>query len=89
MIFVEPTHVFFDEIIGIQDDHLAFELRSPPGVSEVTISVVALFSLTSEISAKKLFRPIHWENVRGVDGRVTEEYGGKTYPNPFSLWWQH
>jgi hypothetical protein len=52
MIFVETSHVFLDEMIGNQDDHLAFELQSLPGVSEVTISVDTLFSLTSEISAK-------------------------------------
>jgi hypothetical protein len=71
MVFVEPSHVFLDEMIGYQDDCLAFELRSLPGVSEVTISVVTLFSLTSETSAK-LFGHILWENVQGVDGRVTE-----------------
>ncbi len=39
MVFVEPFHVFFDEMIGNQDDHLSFELQSLPGVGEVTISV--------------------------------------------------
>ncbi len=52
MVFVEPSHVFLDEMIGDQDDRLAFELRSLPGVSKVTISVGTLFSLTSEIGAK-------------------------------------
>jgi hypothetical protein len=40
-------------------------------VSEVGIIVVTLFSLASEVSAK-LFGHILWENVRGVDGQVTE-----------------
>jgi hypothetical protein len=71
MVFLEPSHVFLDEMIGDHDDCLAFELWSLPGVSEVTISVVTLFSLTSEISAK-LFGHILWENVRRVDGWVTE-----------------
>jgi hypothetical protein len=52
MVFLEPTHVFLDEMIGNHDDCLAFELRSLPGVSKVTISVVTLFSLASEVSAK-------------------------------------
>ena len=55
MVFVEPSHVFLGEMIGNHNDHLVLELRSPPGVSEVTISVVTLFTLTSEISAK-IFR---------------------------------
>jgi hypothetical protein len=71
MIFVEPSHVFLDEMIGNQDDCLVFELRSLPGASKVTISVDTLFSLTSEISAK-LFGHILWENVQGVAGWVTE-----------------
>jgi hypothetical protein len=58
-------------MIGVQDDLLAFELRSLPGVREVTISVDTLFSLISGISAK-LFGHILWGNVRGVDGCVTE-----------------
>jgi hypothetical protein len=64
MVFVEPTHVFLDEMIGNHNDGLAFELQSLPGVSKVTISVVTLFSLTSEIGAK-LFGHILWENVVG------------------------
>ncbi len=44
IIFVEPTHVFLDEMIGDCDDCLMFELQSLPGVSKVTISVVTLFS---------------------------------------------
>jgi hypothetical protein len=71
MVFIEPSHIFFDEMIGDQDDCLAFELRSFSGVSKVAISVGTLLSLTSEISAK-LFRHILWENVSWVDGRVTE-----------------
>jgi hypothetical protein len=71
MVFVEPSHVFLDEMIGNQDDCLAFELRSLPGVSKVTISVGTLFTLTSEVGAK-LFGHILWENVRWVDGWVTE-----------------
>jgi hypothetical protein len=71
VVFVESTHVFLDEMIGNHDDCLTFELQSLPGVSEVIISVVTLFSLESEVSAK-LFGHILWENVRRVDGWVTE-----------------
>jgi hypothetical protein len=71
MIFVEPSHVFFDEMIGNQDDHLAFELRSLPGVSKVAIGDGTLLSLASEVGAK-LFGHILWEDVRWVDGRVME-----------------
>jgi hypothetical protein len=71
MLFVELSHVFLDKMIGNQDDHLTFELQSLPGMSEVTIGVVTLFSLTSKISTK-LFGHILWENVQGVDGRVME-----------------
>ncbi len=71
IVFVEPSHVFFDEMIGDQDDRLAFELQSFPGVSKIAVIVGKLISLTSEISAK-LFGHILWENVRWVDGRVTE-----------------
>ncbi len=71
MVFVEPSHVILDEMIGDQDDHLTLELRSLPGKSEVTISVDTLFSLTSKISAN-LFGHILWENVCGVDGWVSE-----------------
>jgi hypothetical protein len=52
MVFVEPTHIFLDEMIGDHNDRLAFELQSLPGVSKVAISVVSLFSLASEVSAK-------------------------------------
>ncbi len=45
MMFVEPTHVFLDDMIGDCNDCLAFELLSLPGVSKVTISVVTLFPL--------------------------------------------
>jgi hypothetical protein len=71
VVFVEPTHVFLDEMIGNHNDRLAFELQSLPGVSKVTVSVVTLFSLASEVSAK-LFGHILWENVRRVDGQVRE-----------------
>ena len=40
-------------------------------MSKVTISVVTLVSLTSEVSAK-LFEHIFWKNVHRVDGRITE-----------------
>jgi hypothetical protein len=50
MVFVEPTHIFIDEMIGNHNDCLAFELQNLPGVS--TISVVTLFPLASEVSAK-------------------------------------
>jgi hypothetical protein len=71
MIFVEPTHVFFYEMIGDCDDCLAFELQSLHGVSKVTISIVTLFSLASEIHAK-VFRHILGENVHRVDGHITK-----------------
>ncbi len=48
MVFVEPSYVSLGKMIGDQDDHLAFELRSLPGVSKVAISVGTLLSLTSE-----------------------------------------
>ncbi len=71
MIFVEPTHVFFDEMTGNHNDHLGFELRSLPGVSKVTTSVVTLFPLASEICTK-LFRHVLGENVQRVDGCIPE-----------------
>jgi hypothetical protein len=71
LIFVKPTHVFLDEMIGNPDDCLVFELQSLPGLSKVTISVVKLFYLVSEVCAM-LFRHILWENVRRVDGGITE-----------------
>ncbi len=69
MILAEPTHVFFDEMICNHVDHLVFELRSLPGVSKVTIRVIALFSLAREICAN-LFRHVLGENVHRVDGRI-------------------
>jgi hypothetical protein len=71
MVFVEPSHIFLDEMVGNQDDRLAFELRSLPGVSEITIGVGTLLSLASEVHAK-FFRHILWEDVCWVDGWVTE-----------------
>jgi hypothetical protein len=71
VVFVEATQVFLDEMIGNHDDHLTFELQSLPGVSKVTISVVTLFSLASEVSPK-LFGHMLWENVRRFDRQVTE-----------------
>ncbi len=71
MIFVEPTHVFFAEMIGNCNDCLAFELRSLPVVSKVTISIVALFSPASEICAI-LFGHVLGENVCRVDGCIPE-----------------
>jgi hypothetical protein len=58
-------------MIGDHDDHLATELQSLPGVSKVTISVVTLFSLTSEIISEH-FGHILWENFCRVDGQVTK-----------------
>jgi hypothetical protein len=71
MVFVEPSHVFLDEMIGDQDDQIAFELQSLSGVSKVTIGVGTLFSLASEVGAK-LFGHILWKNVRWDDGWVTD-----------------
>ncbi len=71
MVFVEPSHVFHDEMVGNQDDHLAFERQSLPGVSKVAIDVGTLLSLANEVCAK-LFGHILCEDVRWVDGRVTE-----------------
>jgi hypothetical protein len=65
MIFVEPTHVFFDEMTGNCKDCVAFELGSLPEMSQVTISVVTLFSLTSEISAN-LFRHVFGKISKGL-----------------------
>jgi hypothetical protein len=45
-VFIELSHVsFLDEMVGNQDDHLAFELRSLPGVSKIAIGVGTLFPL--------------------------------------------
>jgi hypothetical protein len=71
MVFVKPSHVFLDEMIGNQDDRLAFELQSLPGVSKVAIGV-GLLSLAREVGAK-LFGLILWKNVCWVDGRVAKE----------------
>jgi hypothetical protein len=71
MVFIEPSHVFLDETVCNQDDHLAFELQSFPGVSKIAIGVGTLLSLASEVGAK-LFGHILWEDVRWVDGWVTE-----------------
>jgi hypothetical protein len=71
MVFIEPSHVFLDETVGNQDDCLAFELQSLPGVSKITVGVGTLLSLASEVGAK-LFGHIFWEDVRWVDGLVTE-----------------
>jgi hypothetical protein len=71
MVFIEPSHVFLDQMVGNQDDHLTFELRSLPGVSEIAIGVSTLLSLASEVCSK-LFGYILWEDVRWVDGWVTE-----------------
>jgi hypothetical protein len=71
MVFIQPSHIFLDELVGNQDDHLAFELQNLTGVSEIAIGVGTLLSLASEVYAK-LFGHIVWEDVRWVDGRVTE-----------------
>jgi hypothetical protein len=71
MVFIEPSHIFLDEMVGNQDDRLTFELRSLPEVIEITIGVGTLLSLASE-AGPKLFGHILWEDVRWVDGWVTE-----------------
>jgi hypothetical protein len=71
LVFIEPVHVFLDEMVGNQDDSLAFELRSLPGVSKIAIGVGTLLSPAGEVCAK-LFGHILWEDVCWVDGRVTE-----------------
>jgi hypothetical protein len=71
MVFIEPSHIFLDEMVGDQDDHLAFELQSLPGVSKIAIGVGTHLSLASEVGAK-LFGHILWEDVHWVDGWVTE-----------------
>jgi hypothetical protein len=67
MVFIEPSHVFLDEMIGDQDDLLAFELRSLPGVSKAAIGVGTLLSLASEVGAK-LF------------GYIRAPLGARAYP---------
>ncbi len=71
MVFVEPSHVFLDEMVGNQDDRLAFEFQSLSGVSKIAIGVGTLLSLTSEVRAN-LFGHILWGDVCWVDGWVTE-----------------
>jgi hypothetical protein len=71
MVFVEPSHIFLDEMVGDQDDRLMFELQSLPGVSKIAIGVGTLLFLASE-AGTKLFRHILWEDVCWVDGQVTE-----------------
>jgi hypothetical protein len=71
MVFVEPSHIFLDEMVSNQDGCVAFELRSLPGVSKIAIDVGTLFSLAGENRAK-LFGHILWEDVCWVDGRITE-----------------
>ncbi len=71
MVFIEPSHIFLDELVGNQDDCLAFELQSLPGVSKTAIGVGTLLSLASEVGTK-LFRHILWEGVCWVDGWITE-----------------
>ncbi len=44
MVFIEPSHVFLDEMVGDQDDRLAFEHQSLPGVSEIAVGVGTLLS---------------------------------------------
>ncbi len=39
-------------MVGNQDDCLAFELRSLPGVSKIAIGVGTLLSLASEVCGK-------------------------------------
>jgi hypothetical protein len=71
MVFIEPSHVFLDEMVGDQDDRLVFELQSVPGVSKIAIGVGTLLSLASEVGTK-FFGHILWEDVHWVDGWVTE-----------------
>jgi hypothetical protein len=71
MAFVEPSHVFLDEMVGNQDDSLAFKLQSLPGVSVFAIGVSTLLFLAGEVCAK-LFGHILWEDVHWVDGWVAE-----------------
>jgi hypothetical protein len=71
MVFVEPSHVCLDKMVGNQDDSLAFELQSLPGVSKIAICVGTLISLAGEVCAK-LFGHILWEDVRWVNGQVME-----------------
>ena len=52
MVFIEPSYVFLDEMIGNQDDSLVFELQSLPAVSKIAIGVGTLLSLAGEVRAK-------------------------------------
>ncbi len=84
MVFVEPSHVFLDEIIGDQDDCLAFELQAFLGWAKLQLVFVHSFPLQVKLAQSfsgKSFRkcPLGW--LMG--------YGGKTYPNPSSLLWQY
>ena len=67
MVFIELSHIFLDEMVGNQDDCLAFELQSLPGVSKIAIGVGTLLSRAGEVRAK-LFGHILWEDVCWVDG---------------------
>jgi hypothetical protein len=89
MVLIEPSHVFLDEMVCNQDDHLAFELRSFPGVSKISIGVGILLFLASEVGTK-LIGHILWKDVCWVDEWVTEVkhtqilllFGGSV--NPYS-----
>ncbi len=52
MVFIEPSQVFLDEMVGNQDDSLVFELQSLTGVSKTAIGVGTLLSLAGEVCAK-------------------------------------
>jgi hypothetical protein len=54
MVFVEPSHVFLNEMVGNQDDRLAFELRSLPRVSKIAIGLGTHLSLASEVVIGRL-----------------------------------
>jgi hypothetical protein len=98
MVFIEPSHIFLDEMVCNQDDSLAFELRSLPGVSKIAIGVSTLHSLAGEVCAK-LFGHILWEDFCWIDGQVMEVNiprsffslaAVSTFTPPrgfFCLWW--
>ncbi len=50
MVFIEPSHVFFDEMVRDQDDCLVFELQSLPGVSKIAIGVGTLLPLQVKLA---------------------------------------
>ncbi len=52
LVFIESSHIFLDEMVGNQDDRLAFEFRSLPGVRKIAIGVGTLLSLAGEVCAK-------------------------------------